>query len=277
MSGNVFGASRNDNGTTEILTSRWLAAWLACAVIAGPQAALAQSGSPVEIRSQSMAVTLDRDFPRVLSYRTATGRSVPGANPEQRPTLELNGQVYTPGDFEVSVQPQAAGADYTIRVRALSLDLEIKLAVNGNELAFELARVVERGSFRLQTLVFPDQSLVRMPAADTEGEAYRGDYGGTAWKDPFPNLIGQSSARFMTIGRENGGPAKDTNWASANLRDLAATIDTNIPFWRVRTRLLGGEGAATDFTMGVGTYQYRILGEPQPLLKATVAILTDDV
>ena len=202
---------------------------------------------------------------------------MPGADPAERPTLELNGQTYTPGDFEVSVQPQASSAEYTVHVRPLDLDLVLRLGVNGNELAFELASVGERGSFRLQTLVFPEQNLVRMPATDGEGEAYRGEYEGRKWKEPFPNIIGQSSAKFMTIGRENGGPPKEVNWASANLHDLAATIDTNIPFWKVRTRLLGGEGTATDFTMGVGTYQYRILGDPQPLLKATVAILTEDV
>ena len=58
------------------------AAGLACGFLPWSQAALAQSPAPIEIRSQSMAVTLDRDFPRVLSYRTA------GAAACQAPILQ---------------------------------------------------------------------------------------------------------------------------------------------------------------------------------------------
>ena len=69
---------------------------------------------------------------------------------------------------------------------------------------------------------------------------------------------------------------KDTNWASADVPGVVATISDNIPYWKLKTQVLGGEGPGMDFAMWLGTYYYRIGGDVQPLLRSRVAVLTED-
>jgi hypothetical protein len=237
----------------------------------------AEAQETLSIRSSGLIVTLDRKFPRVYSYQAGSGRSLPGALSSLRPVIKLNGQAYTPGDLEVSVNSTSEVASYTMRVALLELQLDLRFRVEANELIFELTKVVEHGSFRLQTLDFPDHYLVRAPSADGKGHAYRGEYGRQKWKEPFSYLIWQSTARFMTIGDEDGeSSARVANWASVDLPGIAATIADNIPYWKLKTKILGGEGPGTDFAIWLGTYYYRIGGEIQPLLQSCVAILTED-
>ena len=88
--------------------------------------------------------------------------------------------------------------------RALDLELDWRFAVEGNELVFELTKVIEGKDFRLQTLEFPDDYLVRVPAADGKGEAYRGEYNRQKWNEPYPNLLWQSTANFLKISEADG-------------------------------------------------------------------------
>ena len=237
----------------------------------------AQAARPLEIRSDSLAASLDSTFPRVYNYQTSSGPSLPAALRSLRPTIKLNGQTYTPGDLEVTVSSTPSAANYTMRVASLNLQLDWQLKIDGNDLVFELTNVQENGAFRLETVEFPDHYLVRVPAAAGKGQAYRGEYGRQKWKDPFSNLLWQSTAHFMTIAEEDGEPfARDANWAAANLPEIAATIASNIPYWKLKTRVLGGEGPGTDFAIWLGTYYYRVGGEVQPLLQAHVAVLTED-
>jgi hypothetical protein len=259
----------------------------------GPAAA--QAADPLVIRDPSLTVTLDPQFPRVLKFETTAGRAIPGAPGSLRPTIKLNGQTYTGGDFEVHSDSTAAAATYEMKIRALGLQLRWEFKVRDHELGFELIQVQEQGGFRLETIEFPDHYLVRVPAAPGAGRAYRGEYTSLPWKESypgessgkyvtpaappmnFPGLLWNSSAHFMKIGDESAEVAsKDANWASADLPGITATIADNIPYWKLKTQLLGGEGAATDFAIWLGKYYYRIENEVQPLLKAQIAILDQD-
>jgi len=243
----------------------------------GSKGLRAQSPISLEIRSESLTVTLDAKFPRVFKYETSNGKSLPGALKSSRPIIKLNDQVYTAGDLNVRAQSTGSDATYVMRITSLDLELNWRFAVEGNELVFELTKVVEGGSFHLQTLDFPDQYLVRVPAADGKGEAYRGEYSRQKWSDPYSNLLWQSTANFMKISEADGEEyPKDANWASANVPGIVATISDNIPYWKLKTQVLGGEGPGTDFAMWLGKYYYRIGGDVQPLLKSRVAILTED-
>jgi hypothetical protein len=243
----------------------------------GAKDLLAQSTAALEIRSEALSVTLDPTFPRVFKYQAANGKSLPAALESFRPTIKLNGLLFTPGDLNIRVQSTASDAIYVMRIPSLDLELHWRFAVEGNELVFELTKVLEGGSFHLQTLEFPDHYLVRVPAADGKGEAYRGEYSRQKWSDPYSNLLWQSTANFMKISEADGEQcAKETNWASANVPGVVATISDNIPYWKLKTQVLGGEGPGTDFAMWLGTYYYRIGGDVQPLLQSRVAILTED-
>jgi len=237
----------------------------------------AQAPPSLEIRSESLSVTLDATFPRVFKYQAANGKSLPAALESSRPTIKLNGQLFTPGDLNILVQSKASDATYAMRIPSLNLELTWHFAVEGSELVFGLTKVVEEGSFHLQTLEFPDHYLVRVPAADGRGEAYRGEYSRQKWSDPYSNLLWQSTANFMNISEADGEQyPKDANWASADAPGVVATISDNIPYWKLKTKVLGGEGPGTDFAMWLGTYYYRIGGDVQPLLQSRVAILTED-
>ena len=243
----------------------------------GPKGLCAQSPASLEIRSETLSVALDAKFPRVFKYRTASGKSLPAELESSRPTIKLNGQLYTSSDLDVGVQAMATAATYGVRVPSLELELDWRFAIEGNELVFDLTKVSEGGSFRLQTLEFPDHYLVRVPAADGKGEAYRGEYQRQKWSEPYSNLLWQSTAHFMKISEADGEQyPKEANWASAGVPGVVATIFDNIPYWKLKTQVLGGEGPGTDFAMWLGTYYYRISGDVQPLLQSRVAVLTED-
>jgi hypothetical protein len=266
---------------------------LVAACNSGPTAA--QPADSLVIRDEFMAVTLDPQFPRVLKFETIEGRAISGAPVSARPTIKLNGQTYTGGDFEVRSNSTAAAASYEMKIGALGLQLNWEFKVREHDLSFELIKVQEQDGFRLETVEFPDHYLVRVPAASGNGRAYRGEYSSLPWKESypgessgkyvtpaappmnFPGLRSNSSAHFMRIGDESAELApRDANWASADLPGIAATIADNIPYWKLKTQLLGGEGTATDFAMWLGKYYYRIENEVQPLLKAQIAILDQD-
>ena len=243
----------------------------------GPKGLWAQSLDSLKIRSETLSVTMDAKFPRVFKYQTASGKSLPAALESSRPTIKLNGQLYTTSDLDVRVQSTASAVAYGMRVSSLDLELDWRFAIEDNELVFELTKVSEGGSFRLQTLEFPYHYLVRVPAAEGKGEAYRGEYGRQKWSEPYSNLLWQSTARFMKISEADGEEyPKDTNWSSADIPGVVATISDNIPYWKLKTQVLGGEGPGTDFAMWLGTYYYRIAGDVQPLLQSRVAVLTED-
>jgi hypothetical protein len=247
----------------------------------GPKDMCAQSPASLEIRSETLSVTLDANFPRVFKYQPVSGKSLPASLESSRPVIKLNGQLYTASDLNVHVQSRvqsaASSVTYGMRVSSLDLELSWRFAVEGNELVFELTKVLEGGSFHLQTLEFPDHFLVRVPADEGKGEAYRGEYSRQKWNEPYANLLWQSTGNFMKISEADGEQyPKDTNWASADAPGVVATISDNIPYWKLKTQVLGGEGPGTDFAMWLGTYYYRIAGEVQPLLQSRVAVLTED-
>ena len=246
-------------------------------VLGGPKKLCAQFGESLQVRSEALSVTLDPKFPRVFEYRTAGGKSLPAALESSGPTIKLNGQVYTASDMSIRVQPTPSAATYLMRIPSLDLSLTWRLAVEGTELHFKLTNVVEGGAFHLKTLDFPDHYLVRVPASMGKGEAYRGEYSRQKWSEPYPNLLWQSTAHFMKISEADGEQCpKDTNWASADVAGIVATISDNIPYWKLKTQVLGGEGPGTDFAIWLGTYYYRLGGEVQPLLQSSVVVLTED-
>jgi hypothetical protein len=243
----------------------------------GPKNLWAQSPASLEIRSETLSVTLDPKFPRVFKYQTASGKSLPAVLQSSRATIKLNGQLYTASDLKVRLQSTVSAVTYAMQVPSLDLELNWRFAIESNELVFELTKVSESGAFHLQTLEFPDQYLVRVPAADGKGEAYRGEYSRQKWSEPYSNLLWQSTAHFMKISEADGEQyPKDANWASADVPGIVATISDNIPYWKIKTQVLGGEGPGTDFAMWLGTYYYRIGGDVQPLLQSRVALLTED-
>ena len=244
----------------------------------GPKDLCAQSPASLQIRSETLSVTLDAKFPRVFKYQTSSGKSLPAAFESLRPTIKLNGQILYARDLNVRVQSTASDVIYVMRIPSLDLELHWRFAVEGNELVFELTKVSEGGSFRSGnlwsfqiTIWFGFLQLterVKPIAANTRGKS------GVTHIRIFS---GSQPRNFMNISEADGEQcAKDANWASADVPGVVATISDNIPYWKLKTQVLGGEGPGTDFAMWLGKYYYRIGGDVQPLLKSRVAILTED-
>ena len=89
-----------------------------------PKDLCAQSPASLEIRSETLSVKLDANFPRVFKYQTTSGKSLPAALESSRPTIKLNGQLYTAGDLDVRVQSTVSDVTYGVRVPSLNLGLD---------------------------------------------------------------------------------------------------------------------------------------------------------
>jgi hypothetical protein len=237
------------------------------------------AGPKVEIRGDSLAITLDPGFPRVLTYQVEGRGRLLAAREQNRGLIELNGQIYSAGDYSVACKTDGSKADYTVTIVPASLRLGVRFEVLPGELSLKLTSVEEQGSFKLSTLSFPDHYLVRVPASDRAASMYRSDYIRLPWKNKqYMAGYDQPKPFFSTtIGEEDGELyPKMGNWVSASTEGITATVATNIPYWKIQTQFLGYDARATDFAFWLGTYHYRLRGAVQPLLEAHIAILARD-
>jgi hypothetical protein len=235
-------------------------------------------GKEITLKDGQMEVVLDSQFPRVIEYRVPSRPKLLGTIASDRPTVELNGTIYTPAEFTVTSQATPQRASYRIVFPKLRLTLELAFQLEGNELLMKLARVDESGDFRLNSLYFPSHFLIRMPALMPGASMYRGEFKRTPWKDPsYRGGYGMDVPRFAAIAEEDGEeyPVR-VNWAAAYGSGLAATIQNNIGFWKLATQFLGYNGRATDLSVWNGTYYYRLRGKQRPLLESRIAVLTTD-
>lgn len=232
----------------------------------------------IAIHNEHMEVALDAAFPRVIEYQIAGKQALPAALSTSRPAIRLNGSVYTPNDWKAATRFTGSEAHYSLAFPDLKLTTDWQFRLDGSELHMQLLKVQEQGEFRLQTIDFPDQYLIRMPALFPGAMAYRGEYKRTAWKEKsYRGGWGQSQARIVSIKDEDGeANPLQANFAAAYADGICATIANNIGYWKLATQFLGYDARASDFALWNGTYHYRLRGAVQPLLDTHVAVLTSD-
>ena len=131
-------------------------------------------GTEIVLKNAQMEVVLDSQFPRVIEYRVPSRPVLPAAIMANRPTVELNGTLYTPAEFTVTSQAAPKEASYRMAFPRLRLTLEFAFQLEESKLLVKLTRVDESGSFRLTSLYFPDHFLIRMPALTPGASMYRG-------------------------------------------------------------------------------------------------------
>lgn len=225
-------------------------------------------------------MSVDPTFPRVFQYEVGAGKVIPAARAGREARIELNGDIFSSGDYRVTCSTTGdAAVDYSVTIERLALVLGFRLEARSDELRFDLTSVEEKGAFRLVSLDFPDQHLIRIPAGIAGAAIYRSEYSRRPWKDAeYRAGYDQPKAFFSSdIGDEDGElDPKLGNWASGSMNGVTATVASNIPYWKIRTQFLGYDARATDFTISLGTYLYRLRGNIQPLLEARVALLTRD-
>lgn len=233
----------------------------------------------IEIHQGPLKVTLDAKFPRVLSYDIEGRGRLLGARVENDLLIELNGRVFSTGDFTVKYAAGVSTVDYTITIAPARLRLALRFEANPGELLMKLTAVEEQGEFKLVTLNFPGHELVRVSANNPTASMYRSEYYRSSWKDKaYKGGYDQPRPFFSSaIGEEDGEQYPQLgNWVSASTDGITATVATNIPYWKIRTQFLGFDARATDFAFWLGTYHYRLRGAVQPLLEARIALLTKD-
>lgn len=233
----------------------------------------------VVMKDEEMEVTLDSHFPRVFEYRVRDRSTLLGALRSARPSVELNGVVYTPAEFTVVTQVTPISTTYRITFPALHLALTVRFELRPSEVLMRLLNVEENGSFRLNTLYFPDHFLVRMSSLTPDAKIYRGEYHRRPWNNPnLPGSYSDSIPHFAAIANEDAEqfPVR-VNWAAAYTSDVCATIANNIGTWKLASQFLGFGGQASDFALWNWVYHYRLRGTVQPLLTVRIAILSRDV
>ena len=237
-------------------------------------------GEEVSIRQGPLTVTLDPRFPRVLAYDVEQHGRLLAATSGSRATIELNGDIYTGGDFTVTCEiADSSTVEYSVVLKPVGVRLGFRFQALANELSLKLTTVEEQGEFKLATVSFPDHRLIRVPASDPTASVYRSEYSRRTWKDQeYMAGYDQPKAFFSSrIGDEDGELYPQMgNWASASTHGITATLASNIPYWRISSQFLGYDARATDFAFWLGTYHYRLRGAVQPLLEARIALITKD-
>src|SRR5437763_1357633 len=104
------------------------------ALLAVSAAVAAETSS---LRNEHMEVDLDATFPRVIEYRIAGKPALPAALSTSRPTIRLNGSVYTPNDWKAATRFTGSDAHYSLVFPDLKLTTDWQFRLDGSELRMQ--------------------------------------------------------------------------------------------------------------------------------------------
>ena len=80
----------------------------------------------VDIRRDTLEISLDPGFPRVLAYEVEGRGRLLGAREQNRGLIELNGQIYSAGDYTVACTTDGSKVDYTVTIAPARLRLGLR-------------------------------------------------------------------------------------------------------------------------------------------------------
>ena len=140
------------------MTGQYYRGLAAAALVAAACGALVAATDIIE--SPTLAVTIDRAFPRIVSYRLKpTGPSLDG----QLSTLDrigINGRVMR---CHVSyIRSSSAMAQYAIDVPEAQVGMTAVIGVQSNTVLFRITQINERSSVKVMTISIPEHSLVSL-------------------------------------------------------------------------------------------------------------------
>jgi len=235
----------------------------------------------ITLENDSASIHLDADWPRIVRMERKGSGAIVGCPPEQPFRLDLNGVLYTAESLDCTVHEASGLVDYVIRVAALRLTLVFRFTLENETLLLTLPRVVEEGSFRLETLYIPEHRLIT-GLASTGDRCYR--YGhrrinwsrhwcpGTGEAQPWED-IGMVADALPELG------PKETRYACIWNEGVCAAIRTSIYIDPLVTWVddQGSvvEGRAGRASIWAGRYAYRLRGTPAEPFYAEIALLGD--
>ena len=206
--------------------------------------ATSTSNEKINISSATMAVEMDRSFPRVLEYTwSKTGNKLYGEH-EAYNYITINGYDHQP--IVAVTNTSNNTIDYRLKVPELEITVDLRFTVEENALALKMTSIKEEGEIKVKTIGFPRNSLVSVKHAQS-GSAfsvskYVADFTGkdvfrmnVSYKDFFYKLRDKKVDRLYHPG----------GIVILNTDELAATIDNNVMRnlgqFRYQTREFSGE------------------------------------
>lgn len=169
-----------------------------------PLAEVSEKVEQQTIQSEDMAVTLDQDFPRVISYKLGD-KTMQGQQKAYR-AIELN-NVLT--DMQVTSKADGDTATYhmTGKLDGKDASLDVRFTVTGNVLEMKLENVSEN----IQTVNFPNQSLVSVASTDAGAALRQNNY--------------NREASYDVTNHAAMGNHQYTSLAVVNNNDLAGVVN----------------------------------------------------
>ncbi|MGL4989828.1 MAG: endo-alpha-N-acetylgalactosaminidase family protein [Sarcina sp.] len=159
-----------------------------------------------EIKSDTLTVGLDNDFPRVLDYTLSNNKKMTG-DVTQNYEVEINTNRYTPSVISEFTENKAI---YKMTIEELEMSFDVVYELDGNVLSMDVENI-DDSKTKLYTLNFPENSMVSLNSsvkgAKFKGANYKKEVGyDIETKAPengqnvttIPILIGDGIAASMT-------------------------------------------------------------------------------
>ncbi|GMQ64049.1 hypothetical protein AN2V17_32860 [Vallitalea sp. AN17-2] len=198
------------------------------------------------ISSEKMDVTVDENFPRVLSYKWKEDGSILHGEDEQLFIMEVNGEQYIP-TVTSTIAEDKSSIIYTMKdFGSTGIELQGKMSVIDNKLKFEIINVIEP-NVKFQTLNIPKQSLASVKASEN------GRIASVITTGDWNNIIEKfSSVQEQTLG------VQGKTYAFISNNDFAVSVDSNVTTGGSRISLsTDNRGADKKTGIGAGAWTYR--------------------
>ncbi|WP_436499234.1 endo-alpha-N-acetylgalactosaminidase family protein [Actinokineospora sp. HUAS TT18] len=237
----------------------------------------AAAGTPVAITSPALSVSVDQDFPRVISYTDRASGNVLHGNEDTLTDIRVNGTTYTP---TVTSTVAADKVDYRLTFSGVTIDA--RLSVSGSNVEFAVTSISDTASLRVSTFAIPGHNLVSV-RSDQTGAALataKMNTNTTGTGDTFTAVTATTAADTSPTG---------VMFAVANTAQLGAAIVSNSYYdspsggtadenGRVQKQVVAKSGYRRA-GLWSGDWLYRPSGAPltqtEPLPYAKVAITKD--
>lgn len=148
-----------------------------------------------KIESEQMVVTLDKKFPRIVSYALSSGEIVQGQE-QALHVVELNNTLYAP---IVSLTTSGDTAIYHMYISELDVSFEVEVKVSNQVVSYTIMNVVEPTGYTLYTINFPRHSLISMTNKDTNAELRANNYQDDEVKKALTSMVSSESYQETTL------------------------------------------------------------------------------
>ncbi|WNR42770.1 CBM96 family carbohydrate-binding protein [Paenibacillus roseipurpureus] len=168
------------------------------------------------IQSAKMQVTIDDQFPRVIQYQWLSSGKIIYGQEDVISTVNINGVSYTP--TVTFVKNAADKATYTLNFSSINVLMTVVIDVVDNVLDFKVTNIQESGSTLVQTVEFPNQSLLSIRDTQAGAKETGADIG--SWNSS------KEEYNVLSSKATDAAPVAKT-YVILNTNELAGSIYSN--------------------------------------------------